>query len=374
MGYNALVDEIKALAELVGDIYACAHASDRWPRLIERVCGLVGASAGSILFIDHQDGAVGFATTYELSAGDLERYRTKYVAVDPLSPRLAQLAPGKLYHSQDVVEQADFMRTEYYEGYCHPMGVGHLAGGAFRRDDQRIGQLVLFQDYRSDGFDRDRVAQVDLLLPHLDRSFRLFEEFASLKRMAEARTGALEAIGSPLVICDAEGRVAVTTSAARLLMERFGGLEIAGGRLTTANAASASGLKALLRRAAGVMDGELVEAPEAVHLAAIGRPGVTARALPLLRDTAAQDLWETTARVVLVLEGPPVRALAEDAAAKLSARQREVAELALGGATVADIGRMLGISENTSRDHMKSIYRKLEVGSRVQLFETLVRP
>jgi DNA-binding CsgD family transcriptional regulator len=51
----------------------------------------------------------------------------------------------------------------------------------------------------------------------------------------------------------------------------------------------------------------------------------------------------------------------------LSAREREIAELAAQGYTPLNIGAMLSISVGTVRVHLKSIYRKLHISSRVEL-------
>lgn len=51
----------------------------------------------------------------------------------------------------------------------------------------------------------------------------------------------------------------------------------------------------------------------------------------------------------------------------LSAREREIAELAAQGFAPLNIGVLLSISTGTVRNHLKSIYRKLRVTSRVEL-------
>lgn len=60
-------------------------------------------------------------------------------------------------------------------------------------------------------------------------------------------------------------------------------------------------------------------------------------------------------------------------AAGLSAREVEVVDLLLKGNTIAAISRKLFISENTTRGHMKRIYRKLNVHSRQELIDALER-
>lgn len=53
-------------------------------------------------------------------------------------------------------------------------------------------------------------------------------------------------------------------------------------------------------------------------------------------------------------------------AADLSAREREVLGLLAQGLRIADISALLSISRHTVGDHVKNIYRKLNVGSRAE--------
>ena len=54
------------------------------------------------------------------------------------------------------------------------------------------------------------------------------------------------------------------------------------------------------------------------------------------------------------------------AAPSLSAREREVLGLLAQGVRIADIGATLGISRHTVGDHVKNIYRKLNITSRAE--------
>jgi DNA-binding CsgD family transcriptional regulator len=60
-----------------------------------------------------------------------------------------------------------------------------------------------------------------------------------------------------------------------------------------------------------------------------------------------------------------------DLAGPLSARQREVAEAAARCATVEEIARDLGISPHTVKTHLKQVYERLGVASRVELVRAL---
>lgn len=57
--------------------------------------------------------------------------------------------------------------------------------------------------------------------------------------------------------------------------------------------------------------------------------------------------------------------------ARLSPTQREVGEYAAAGATVAEIGRAMDRSEETVRTHLREVYRRLGIASRLELAELL---
>jgi DNA-binding CsgD family transcriptional regulator len=61
------------------------------------------------------------------------------------------------------------------------------------------------------------------------------------------------------------------------------------------------------------------------------------------------------------------------AAAQLSERERQVAERYVEGLSHKEIARELGISPATVRTHLNTVYRKLEVTSRIQLLHRLRR-
>ncbi|MGW4648220.1 LuxR C-terminal-related transcriptional regulator [Kitasatospora sp. NPDC004289] len=99
-------------------------------------------------------------------------------------------------------------------------------------------------------------------------------------------------------------------------------------------------------------------------------------ALEAARGCGALRLCEDGARVRAALTtagGPVVAAPAEDPAALLSAREREVAELAADGLSSRQIAGFLVLSPRTVDTHLGSVYRKLGVSSRSALARLLHR-
>lgn len=115
-------------------------------------------------------------------------------------------------------------------------------------------------------------------------------------------------------------------------------------------------------------------------------------ALPLLQDALRTTRSEHTswwfslsalsvrcvalqgeAPAILVTVVPPRPELVE-ALEFLTPKQREVAEYAAAGATVAEIARATGRHPETVRSHIKNIYERLSICTRLELSWLLRRP
>jgi DNA-binding CsgD family transcriptional regulator len=69
--------------------------------------------------------------------------------------------------------------------------------------------------------------------------------------------------------------------------------------------------------------------------------------------------------------GTPERRRADDDATALSEREGEVARLLVAPLTIAEIGRHLDIAPNTAKTHVRLIYRKIGVNSRLDAVRRL---
>ena len=89
-------------------------------------------------------------------------------------------------------------------------------------------------------------------------------------------------------------------------------------------------------------------------LLAGGAPMSPSIARHVLRRLRTQDNGPDAAKVDAVAADTP----------KLTKREREVLELLVKGFTYNEAGKLLNIAESTVTSHIRSIYRKLDVGSR----------
>ena len=96
------------------------------------------------------------------------------------------------------------------------------------------------------------------------------------------------------------------------------------------------------------------------------------RALDLAHRCGAQPLLETASAELRACGARP-RSPALSGSESLTASERRVAELVAGGRSNPEVARELFISRATVEAHLRSIFRKLEIGSRHELAPLLAQ-
>lgn len=171
------------------------------------------------------------------------------------------------------------------------------------------------------------------------------------------------AAGPAVLIVDDDLRIVARTTAATNWLRSL--LPTASGR-DPVPAAVYNVTAQLLAREADVDDH-----PAAATTAVGGRTWVTLRASrlkPADRDrlgTIAISIEEATTAARLDLFGR---------SHGLSARERELLALVVGGSDTADISRAMSIAEYTVQDHLKSVFAKTGLGNRGALITTAIGP
>lgn len=77
------------------------------------------------------------------------------------------------------------------------------------------------------------------------------------------------------------------------------------------------------------------------------------------------------ARSELAATGERARTRRAESASDLTVRELQIARLAANGLTSREIGSQLLISPNTAAYHLKKVFQKLGVSSRIQLAKTI---
>jgi DNA-binding CsgD family transcriptional regulator len=243
-------------------------------------------------------------------------------------------------------ETPQFDRSPRYLEILRPLELTHEARTFFRVQGMTWGRLLLHRASSKHGFEPEEVA----LLDQMTTPFALGLRRSLLRSITE---GAILDDAPAVLVLSADLRVISTADTAESLLAELQDTEVTG---VSDPERLPMSVRGVALRATHPADGI---GPATTRVRTRRGQWLTIRAAALDAGQRVAVVMERTPRsdvVSLVL-----------AAYGLTARESEVAAHVLLGLSTQDVSEVLGISEYTVQDHMKSIFDKTGVSSRKEL-------
>lgn len=341
-------------------MYDAALVGDGWLAVLDAL-SRAGGSRGVVLMHNHNRRLVSAIANREIQ--------------EPVAIYLSGKAPPnsrqtKLSYSHDTedgfrIDQDDY-RTEdisrdpFYQEYLRPIGLFWHANARLRMDGSDEVAVSFKRDLRRGAYETSDKAVLDHILPHMRAAAR----FAGCVFEAETRgwIKALQRRDRPIIEFNELGHVRRLHGA---LDETNGPLVVRGSRLTAVRGEDQPKLERAVQiatkrpyRPASVLLHDLALNPYILQLIpSAGR---------------ARDVFISTIAMGMLIGRPKQIVLSVDRDVaidlfKLTAHEARVAALICDAHSTVEIARVLGVTVDTIRFHLKSIYEKTSVRSRSEL-------
>jgi DNA-binding CsgD family transcriptional regulator/PAS domain-containing protein len=274
----------------------------------------------------------------------------------------AQLEPGVVRGSESVIQDDELIRTEFYNDFLAPQRYFHSFGAAITREENVTAYITSVRGRKAGYFNAAEQELCRELIPHLQAALRVRHHFAGLEAQVKHLSAALDHLTQGIVITDAAGRICFMNRSAEATLGARNGIWIAAGGLRASRAEETLRLRQLLKEAAG---GVTTNGTHAGGVMQISRPGKLPLKISIspLADSAYGSPHQAAA---ILLIAAPGSANALDARPLQQlfgftpAEARLTAAL-VGGKSVREFTEEAGVSLNTARTHLKSLFTKAGV-------------
>lgn len=236
-------------ATLIDVIYDAALDPRKWIALLSRFIDDLDCSGASFCIQDSDPSAIQQLIAVQRSAdGDgLRRYHyaAPYLLWDegeaarPWNPAAARLA---------VVQSAFLEKSEPYDDLLASQRAGRRFDVLRLADQGSITSLTLFRNDGMEYFGTAERQYLDLLKPHLRRAARLSLTLADLRGKRRAQMAVLDRLPFGTLVLDCQGRVLLMNRGAKGILSKTEALKIKLGRLTGARAKDMGQLKKFFGR------------------------------------------------------------------------------------------------------------------------------
>lgn len=348
----------------------CEAALDNaaWGTLLRRLAAATGCVAGGLTtenFVDRSGRPLAY---FGFDSDHVEKTFDHYLPMNPLFGIAERMRPGFVVSNSEVVAPAVFRKSEFYDGWARPQGLGAPVTLVLQRDATSYTPLTLVRpDGHGDVPDAGRVL-LERLAPHLMRALRTTAQLGVFEHRDVLLSALANRLGAAVILLNEAGRVAYTSAPAdRLFAE--GVLRLTPNGLAARRDAGRPALQEAIQRVlakgavAPAIDVGVVRDNERPLCATVVplRPGIGA-VLPLaenlgcmviIRVPAAADRQQAAERAAKVYQFTPA--------------ETRLLKAVLDGKGLQAAARVVGIGYATAQTHLHHIFAKTQTSSQPEL-------
>jgi DNA-binding CsgD family transcriptional regulator len=215
-----------------------------WPDALGRIAAAFGAPSAGMA----RQGKT-LAECWGISSGiqpaAMKSYVEYYHGVNPIWQRVPNTPAGTVQADTMVMARRDLERTEFFNDYLLPQGIGGLLNSVVLVEEGR--QTVVTMHGRQQ-FDNDDIELYKLLSPHLQRAVQINLKSAQTEINHAASIEALNRLNDGVLFVDVNGVVLFANSIAESFFLADGGLRQREGILHSKVSSQTAALHALIAK------------------------------------------------------------------------------------------------------------------------------
>ncbi|WP_342250416.1 helix-turn-helix transcriptional regulator [Sphingomonas sp. OTU376] len=363
------------VAELVGGIYEAALDPCLWQSLVDRIEAIYPEITVALFSHESHVPSAALNIRANFSEAALRDYSAYHFSTSPYVDFVPRNGVGQPVRTEAIISDEELFRTEHYNDFMLPHGVGRYGTGMVLERDPGGWASLSLADRRNDVDRRDHQMQLlRLLAPHFGRAFKLRRTLMDSRMAGQAQQAVFDGWMHAAFVLDRDGRVMTMNRRADalvirgdcLVLNRFGQPRSFDDKcsraLETAFAACRASADAPIRA---------VDDPGGVMLPR--RAGASALHAMLwpISSAAEFNLPSLPGQVLLVVSDPddtPPGAVAWIARRfGLSPSEERLAEAVIAGVPLSEAAERLGIQLSTARTRLKTIQAKTDCHRQMDL-------
>ena len=386
---TALQDDLAEFGAVIDQVYQSALDATAWPRTAAMMARYLGAKSALLYTpLEPRESPRFCMFSPGLSARLLELWFGKYRPFDvwtQVGIERGLLVEGNTARGTDLVPTEELKRTPWYREFLSMEDIPQVMIGIVF-DGQTPGtpptSFSVFRGEQQPPFDADDLARFRLLLPHISRALGVMYRLRQADLQVANSLASLERLATGVLLVAQPATVVFANRAAQRMLRAEDGLRVrglphGGHRLEAETPAQHEALDAALRQI--MLDGDLLHAthfgkalrvdrpsglaPYVLRLSALpghnefGRDGTMPRAIVFLNDSAESPRIEPELLMELY---------------RLSPAEARLAVTLSEGDELAEAAQRHGISLNTAKSQLQSIYAKTGTDNRARLTKLLL--
>jgi DNA-binding CsgD family transcriptional regulator/PAS domain-containing protein len=361
------------LSQLLGSLYDAAADADLWTPFLQELAQSTRARSALLLMHDANQGVYTISRSWAVDPLAARLYQEHYSSLDVWAQRGLAKPAGVVCKSEELCSREEIRTTEIYNDLMTRYGMDYGMFGVIENSRSRWASVSLFRDESGSAFQDSELEVLKFLDPHMRRAFNLHFQFSGLKALAAGFEKALDILPTGIIFFGAKGRIVFMNRSASAVVNQRDGLLATGEGLRAERPSESASLTKTILEAVSPSNGIGLLGEGTVQVSRRTRPALQIVVSPL-RDKAIDSSGPVSA-VAFVIDPLQRQRPAQDILRTLfglSPAECRVALLLGDGRSPREISQTIGVSFNTVRSQMKSIFAKTGAKRQGELIRLLL--
>jgi DNA-binding CsgD family transcriptional regulator/PAS domain-containing protein len=364
---------LEEFSGLLGSLYQGPLESIPWSTFLDQLkCSMRAKHATLTLRppSQHVDGLS--INTAGSSAAMSASYNQYFYTLDPFT----DLPNRQVVICTEFVSEKDWLESEFYKGFLEPVDVFHILGADINTSLGSKCRIRISRDRASGPFNQQDKVFLASFLPHLERTVILHMYLNRIESERNLYAGAVDKLAVGTIILDQDGKVLQSNRLAQRLLAERDGIELVNDGLQVGTVRNCQEFHKLIDQALLSQKGKN---PSLVKAMRVQRPSGRVN-LGLIVRRVQQSEWSDgryCPAVVIFISDPAQKSSALEEIVRslfdLTPAETHLTFQLANGQTIDEASEELGISRNTARAQLRSIFSKTGVTSQTLLVRLILR-
>lgn len=208
MTHASLIDD-----QLIDLIYAAVLGESDWTDFLAKLSGAVPDGRSTLFYHDISQQKGAWELNHGLDETTLANYSAYYARINPWMPKASVRPVGLGVVAEQMLPADAFRRSEFYNDFLRPIGGESAVGVTIMREEGRsflLSTLTSRADPEKNKAAADRLTKI---APHLRRAFTYYRNRSARRQISETGTSLFDAIDVGFMVIG-EGFIAKSVSPA----------------------------------------------------------------------------------------------------------------------------------------------------------------
>jgi DNA-binding CsgD family transcriptional regulator len=363
------VTEIEQTSKVIGIIYDAAIDPNLWLNALAETCDFCRCAVGALYSHDMALREPTFHMLWGLDAVHTKSYLEEYAPTNPLIPAHLAADAGDILAASRMPLWDDFVNSAFFRDWGGPQGFIDSLSAIVERTPTRLSMVSCIRHKREGLVDDISFARMGVLRPHFLRAIKIGQALELRSVQVSDLAESLDGLTAAVFIVDQRGNLAHSNGSGDRILREESIFRLSDGRVQAINPAVQADLATALMQ---IYNGKITsERAPAVAFEASTGERYLAYLLPLtagFRRKAGLS-YSASAAIFVVRAALDITTATELIATEYRLTPAELRVLRavaeIGG--VAEVASTLGVSQETTRTHLRHLFDKTNARSQSDL-------